>query len=302
MNERKHKKVIIGIGFAVLIAGLITSVVFNVLLALFPYNSYLQGMDEIYIMEAGILKNNLEFADGEELAISYDFENKDYDVLIEKYEIAEIAGEGSEFDKALRLMNEFAPRLTHYSYYDNHIEMNALDLLQYSLNNKKHGINCRSKAQILNEMCLALDIYSRKVWIMPNSGYDGDCHVVNEVWDTQRNKWIMLDITNNEYWVDENGTPLSILEIRAKGAMREFCTPVHAGDKLNNLQKLQSKNYADFLYIMKNMTYMEYCADYGVGESSKIYLLFPENLKTSYEFIISENSVTAAPYISGNPN
>ena len=109
-------------------------------------------------MEAGILRNNLEFADGEELTISYDFDNDDYDMLIEKYKIAEIAGEGSEFDRAVRLMDEFAPRLTHNSYYDNHIEMNALNLLQYSLNNKKQGINCRGKAQILNEMCLALDI------------------------------------------------------------------------------------------------------------------------------------------------
>ena len=46
---------------------------------------------------------------------------------------------------------------------------------------------------------LALGIYARKVWIMPNSGYDSDCHVVNEVWDSTLNKWVMLDITNNQY-------------------------------------------------------------------------------------------------------
>lgn len=298
MDKRNHKK-LIGIGFAILIAGLITSIVFNILFALFPYNSYLQDMDEIYIMEAGILRNNLEFADGKALTISYDFDGQDYGALIEKYKIDKIAGDGTEFDKALRLMNEFAHRLTHKSDFDNHIATNALDLLEYSLNNKKHGINCRGKAQILNEMCLALGIYSRKVWIMPNSGYDNDCHVVNEVWDSQRNKWIMLDITNNEYWVDENGTPLSILEIRTKGAKREFCTPVQTGDKLNNLQKLQNKYFGHFLYIMKNMTYMEYCADYGVGESSNIYLLFPKNLTTTYD-IISESTVISAPYTSSN--
>ena len=296
MNKLKLKKMLIWVGFGILIAGLITSIIFNILFALFPYQSYLQSTNEIYVMEAGILRNNLDFADGEELEISYEFDSQDYDVLIEKYNIDKIAGEGSEFERALNLMNEFAPRLTHNSYYDNHIAMNALDLLEYSLNNKKQGINCRSKAQILNEMCLALDIYSRKVWIMPNSGYDNDCHVVNEVWDTKINKWVMLDITNNEYWVDENGTPLSILEIRTKGAKREFCTPVRAGEKLNNLSKLQNKHFGDFLYIMKNMTYMEYCADYGVGESNNIYLLFPKNLTTSYEHIISENSVMNAPY------
>ena len=297
MRKLNRKQVLVGICFAVLIAGLIASIIFNILLALFPYQSYLQNASEIYIMEAGILRNNLEFADGEELKISYDFDCDDYGALVEKYHIDKIAGEGSEFDRALRLMDEFAPRLKHDSYYDNHIEINASALLEYSLNNRKHGINCRAKAQILNEMCLSLGIYARKVWIMPNSGYDIDCHVVNEVWDRQKSKWIMLDITNNEYWVDENGTPLSILEIRTKGAMREFCTPVRAGDKLNNLEKLQRRYYSDFLYIMKNMTYMEYCADYGANESSELYLLFPKNLTTSYEYFLSEKAVISAPII-----
>ena len=295
MRKTNMKKTIFYMSFAFLIAGLIISIIFNIYLAFFNLDSYLQSTDEIYIMEAGILRNNLEFADGVPLQISYDFHNEAYNLLIEKYKIDKIAGEGTEFEKALNLMNEFAPRLTHNSYYDNHVEMRASELLEYSLDNAKHGINCRSKAQIFNEFCLALGIYARKVWIMPNSGYDNDCHVVNEIWDPQRNKWIMFDITNNEYWVDENGTPLSILEIRTKGAMREFCTPVQKGDNLHHLQKLQRKHMGDFLYIMKNMTYMEYCADYGVGESDKIYLLFPNNLKTSYEDIISEDSIVCAP-------
>ena len=300
MNQPQSKKRFIWIGISLLTVGLVVSMIFNLLWILFPYQSYLQSTEQIYIMEAGILRNNLEFAEGEERTISYKFDCPDYAVLIETYQIDQIAGTGSEFDRTLRLMHEFAPRLTHNSYYDNHIEMNALDLLAYSLNNKKHGINCRGKAQILNELCLALGIYARKVWIMPNSGYDNDCHVVNEIWDSQRSKWIMLDITNDEYWVDENGTPLSILEIRELGATRTFCTPVQVGDRLDDLAKLQRNHYSDFLYIMKNMTYMEYCMEYGVGESDDLYLLFPKNLATAYEFILSECAVVCPPDGSGN--
>ena len=296
MAESNRKSNLIKIFVFLLAAALLISVVVNIYFLFFGFDSYLQQTDEIYIMEAGILRNNSEFADGETVEISYDFDNEAYFQLIEKYGIDKTAGEGSEFEKALRLMNEFAPRLTHESYFDSDIEISALDLLEYSLDNKSHGINCRCKAQILNEMCLALGIYSRKVWIMPNSGYDNDCHVVNEIWDPQRNKWIMLDITNNEYWVDEDGTPLSVLEIRTKGAMREFCTPVQSNDKLTNLQKLKEKYIGDFLYIMKNMVYTEYFINYTVGESELIYLLFPENLKTSYEYIISEESIISAPY------
>ena len=193
-------------------------------------------------------------------------------------------------------MDEYAPRLTHKSNYDNSVDMNALSLLKHSLDNESHGINCRNKAQILNEMCLALGIYSRKVWIMPNSIYDSDCHVVNEVWDTKLGKWVMLDITNNEYWVDENGTPLSVLEIRYKGAMQEFCTPVKPGDRLDDLEGLKEKYIGDFLYIMKNMVYMQYCHRFTVGESEVIYMLFPENLDTKYEMIISEESCERAPF------
>lgn len=260
------------------------------------YQSYLQMPEQIYVMEAGILRNNLYFRGGQDREFIYDFEHEEYPILVQRFGIDETAGEGTEFERALRLMNEYAPRLTHKSDYNNHVEMNALSLLEYSLDNEAHGINCRSKAQILNEMCLALGIYSRKVWIMPYSGYDNDCHVVNEVWDTQLGKWVMLDITNNEYWVDGNGTPLSVLEIREKGAMQEFCTPVRVGDSLGDLESLKEKYIGDFLYIMKNMTYMQYCLHYSVGEDEVRCLLFPGNMNTEYQvMLISRDSCERSP-------
>lgn len=165
--------------------------------------SYLQNPKEIYILEAGILKNNLITKDGSDISISYDYTSEALLVLKEKYKLEKIAGNGSNLDKALNVMNEFAPRLKHKSDYDNSITIEALPLLEYSLDNKKHGINCKNKAQILLEMLLSLGIPTRKAWIMPYSPYDIDCHVVNEIWDDKLAKWVMLDITNNEYWIDE---------------------------------------------------------------------------------------------------
>lgn len=291
MKNHKSRMLVI----CLLLLLLITSIGFNIYFVFFNGVSYLQNPEEIYIMEAGILNNNREFATGEDIDLTYDFNHEEYPVLIRDYQIDEIAGTGTELEQALNLMNEFAPRLQHDSYYDNHIEMNALALLEFSLDQKVHGINCRAKAQILNEMCLALGIYSRKLWIMPNSGYDNDCHVVNEIWDTSLNKWVMLDITNNQYWVDEEGTPLSVLEIRQKGALQEFCTPVEPGENQNDLNKLKQTHFSEFLYIMKNLAYMEYCDSYSVGEAEIKYLLFPKNLKTDYEYLISEDVVTRPP-------
>lgn len=282
---------------AVLVAGLLVSVGFNVYFGVcfMESESYLQSTEQIYIMEAGILRNNLEFKAGTDFELRYDFSHKNYEVLKSRYNIANVAKDGTEFERARRLMDEFASRLTHKSDYDNHVPVNALDLLEYSLDNKNQGINCRAKAQILNEMCLSLGIYARKVWIMPYSGYDGDCHVVNEVWDGSLGKWVMLDVTNNEYWVDENNAPLSVLEIRRKAALREFCTPVEVGDKTDDLQGLKEKHIGDFLYIVKNLTYLQYCTDYTSGESDNTYLLIPENMPSDYELLISEAAVSCPP-------
>ena len=295
-SGRNIKKIILIIVGIVLIAGLCASIGLNIYQGIFylKCDSYLQSTDEIYIMEAGIIQNNLEFHDGADYELQYDFSNENYEQLKNKYNLENTAKSGTEFEKALRLMNEYAPRLTHKSDYDNQISQSALYLLEYSLDDKNHGINCRAKAQILNEMCLSLGIFSRKVWIMPYSDYDSDCHVVNEVWDSSLNKWVMLDITNNMYWVDENNTPLSILEIREKVASREFCTPVEAGDT-NNLQRLKDKNLGNFLYIVKNMVWMRYCTEYKVGESNDYYALLPQNMPSEDKSLISKNSIERPP-------
>ena len=259
------------------------------------WDSYLQDTDEIYVMESGILKQNENYKAGEDIKIEYDFSNAEYRQLIDKYGIDKTAGEGSELERALRLMDEYSPRLKHMCNYDNHIEINAMSLLEYSLDNNEHGINCRCKAQILNEMCMALGIYSRKVWIMPYSEYDTDCHVVNEVWDSSLNKWVMLDITNNQYWVDENGTPLSITEIREKGANQEFCTPIQPGDTLTDVKALKQKYIAEYLYIMKNMVYICCCENQTVGEVDSRCCLYPEGSEQSKMLEISYEEYNRSP-------
>lgn len=296
-SKRNLKKIIVIVVGIILVVGLCVSIGFNIYQCgwYIKLDSFLQSTENIYVMQSGILRNNLEFRDGTDYDFRYDFSHENYQQLKNKYDLENTAQSGTEFERALRLMNEYAPRLTHKSDYDNRITQSSLELLEYSLDNKNQGINCRAKAQILNEMCLSLGIYSRKVWIMPYSRYDTDCHVVNEVWDSSLNKWVMLDITNNTYWVDENNAPLSILEIRSKLALREFCTPVEVGQNTDNLQKLKEKNIGNFLYIAKNMVYMEYCTEYTVGESEEIYMLMLQNMPTEYDLLISTSAIERSP-------
>ena len=74
--------------------------------------SYLQDPYQIYTMESGILKQNLPIRDGEDITITYEFNEPGFQNLLKKYSIEKTAGSGSSFHRAVRIMNEFSPRHT----------------------------------------------------------------------------------------------------------------------------------------------------------------------------------------------
>lgn len=202
---------------------------------------------------SGILFNNSEFETGNGEEIIYEFHCPEFEELRNKYNLVKIAGKGSDFIRAKRLLHYLAPRLTHSSWYDNHITCNALRLLEYSLDNPEHGINCLNKSKILVECCLALGIFARRVRILPYSPYDFDNHVVAEIYDRALEKWIMLDPTTDGYFIDEEKTPLSLPEMRRKFANGEFVTYVPSTASLKDIQKLREKHLSTNLYICKNL-------------------------------------------------
>lgn len=173
---------------------------------------------ELFDIYTGILFNSRSFAPGEQASITYAFDCPEYKELIAKYRIDEIAGAGSQFQRAERLLHWMSPRLRHRPDYDNHVPMNSLALLEYSLDRPENGINCRNKSVILTECCLALGITARRVYIMPYSPYDMDNHVVTEIFDRELSKWIMLDPSTDGVFRDEKGVPLSLLELRERFA------------------------------------------------------------------------------------
>ena len=213
-----------------------------------------QQMLDVY---SGILFQNQEFESGNSDEIVFDFECPEFEELRSKYDLVNIAGNGSDFVKAKRLLHYFSPRLTHSSWYDNHIECNALRLLEYSLDRPEQGINCLNKAKILVECCLSLGIYARRVRIMPFSPYDFDNHVVAEIYDGTLEKWIMLDPSTDGYFIDDTNTPLSLLEIRSKFAKAEFTTFVLSADSTKNIHKTREKHLVTNMYICKNLFYFQ---------------------------------------------
>ncbi|MBO5656955.1 MAG: transglutaminase family protein, partial [Agathobacter sp.] len=229
----------------------------------------------------GILFQNQEFEDGNTEEIIYEFDCPEFEELRNQYDLVRIAGKGSDYSRGKRLLHYLAPRLTHSSWYDNHIECNALRLLEYSLNNPEQGINCLNKAKILVECCLAVGIYARRVSIMPFSPYDFDNHVVTEIYDRELQKWIMLDPTTDGYFVDDRKTPLSLLEMRSKFANAEFITFVRSTESLKDLQKLREKHLETNLYICKNLFYfqVEQYSTFGVKDKFLCFVPLHYSLK-----------------------
>lgn len=231
-----------------------------------------QQMLDVY---CGTLFHNQEFESGNAEKIIYEFDCPEYEELRNKYDLVKIAGNGGDFVRAKRLLHNLAPRLTHSSWYDNHIECNALRLLEYSLDNPEQGINCLNKSKILVECCLALGIYARRVIIMPSSPYDFDNHVVAEIYDRTLEKWIMLDPTTDGYFIDEAKTPLSLLEMRSKFANAEFITFVLSTDSLKDVQKLRTKHLDTNMYICKNLFYFQVEQYSTFGEKDKFLQFIP---------------------------
>ncbi|MBQ2881133.1 MAG: hypothetical protein IJE40_02590 [Clostridia bacterium] len=222
---------------------------------------------------SGILFHNQEFEQGNMEKNIYEFDCPEYEELRNKYGLAEIAGKGGDFVRAKRILHYLAPRLTHSSWYDNHIECNALRLLEYSLDNPEQGINCLNKSKILVECCMSLGIFARRIRIMPFSPYDFDNHVVAEIYDRTLEKWIMLDPTADGYFIDEKKKPLSLLEMRSKFANADFVTFVLSTDSLKDIQKLRTKHIDINMYISKNLFYFQ-SEKYSTFGEKGIYLNF----------------------------
>lgn len=231
-----------------------------------------QHMLDVY---SGILFHHQQFEAGDASEIIYELDCPEFSRLRTRYDLDRIAGEGSDFCRGKRLLHYLAPRLTHSPWYDNHIPCNALCLLEYSLDNPEHGINCLNKAKILVECCLALGIFARRVRIMPFSPYDFDNHVVTEIYDRELEKWIMLDPSTDGYFIDEAKTPLSLLEMRSKFAKAEFITFVPSTDPLKNIQKLRGKYLQSNTYICKNLFYFQVEQFSTFGEKDRYLHIVP---------------------------
>jgi len=148
----------------------------------------------------------------------YDFTRQPmHDKLLDQYRLDEIVGQGTTVERALRLMDW----LTVHSCY-NGAEIRASykcqgkretsdRLLRYTHDGGfARAINCKHKAFVLVDLCLAAGIFAMPLSLM-NLPH---CHVVAHIWLDEEARWIMLDPSLNAYITDEEGRALHAIEIQ----------------------------------------------------------------------------------------
>lgn len=260
-------------------------------------NDNLNYLNNLYNAYTGILYNNptLCYGGGK---IIYEFDLPQLKELSSKYNIQNIALGNTEFEKGLSLMRYFAPRLKHNPFYDNTINCNSLDLLDFCFNTE-NGINCLNKSKILCEMLLSLNIKSRRVSIRPYSPYDMDNHVVCELFDTTFNKWIMLDMSTNSYFINKDFTPLSVKEIRNFMKNQLPVSVIFNNQSNISFDDLFIKNLQTNVYFAKNLFFFSYdeYSTFGIKGKSLFCLpehfdlkkYFSQNLKFRLDFALKNN-------------
>jgi len=135
-----------------------------------------------------------------------------HDKLCKRYGLTETAEQGTEFERALRVMQWFCAN-TYYNgmaFWSAMLPDNTPTILRYAYRKPfRRAINCRHKAVALADCLLAVGIDALPIGMIR----DGCSHVIVHVWLTQEQRWVMFDPSFDAYITDETGHVLNIIEI-----------------------------------------------------------------------------------------
>ena len=190
----------------------------NDLQSLRKEKKYLSLLDQVKDRQPlSVLKKSASYAkDNKKIEFIYQpKESMNLRMVRDYFKLDSVAGQGDELSKILNLMHFAHANIRHDGSNRAFAEMDAIDLYNYYKTTGK-GVNCRQLAISLCEMYLSMDIPARYVTCMPADSLDFECHVINTVWSSQLQKWLYIDPTFDAWVTDENGTLLSIAEVRER--------------------------------------------------------------------------------------
>lgn len=126
------------------------------------------------------------------------------------------SADSDTWTKALAIATFVASNIPHANQTVQPEEKNAIYLWEYTKITEP-AFNCRLHSIMMYDLLQSAGIEAAYITCMPQDKEDMDCHVVNQVWLPELQKWAMLDSDMGGNWAaNENGTPLSLQEIRER--------------------------------------------------------------------------------------
>lgn len=119
------------------------------------------------------------------------------------------------WEKSIAMARFVAANIPHGNQKVNPERLNAIDLWEYS-RNVELAFNCRLNGIMLFELLNSIGVEATYVTCMPWDSRWSDCHVVNQVWLPELEKWAMIDSDMRTYATDEDNVPLSLAELRER--------------------------------------------------------------------------------------
>ena len=203
-----------------------------------------------------VLRKSAPYAkDSVKLDVKFTYMPKDdyrLSVVRDYLKLDSVAGQGDELSKIINLLHFVHDEMPHDGNHRAFAEMDAIDLYNY-VKTTGEGVNCRQLAISLCEVYLSMGIPARYVTCMPADPNDGECHVINAVWSSQLQKWLWIDPTNDAWVMDENGTMLSIAEVRERMINDQPLVLCETAN-WNHRQKQTKEGYL-YGYMSKNLYY-----------------------------------------------
>lgn len=102
-----------------------------------------------------------EFNPGKRISLTYDFQHNFLNQIRRQYKLDEIAGYGTDFEKATNLLSWVSDPIYHNGSSDAY-DKNVLELLEYSYDRGiEHGLNCAMLSHVLSACLMSIHLYCR---------------------------------------------------------------------------------------------------------------------------------------------
>lgn len=133
----------------------------------------------------------------------------------EYFQLDTLYGEtASTWEKTLAIARFVATNIPHANQTIQPEKRNAIYLWEYTKNTEP-AFNCRLHSIMMFELLSSVGIPATNITCMPADSKDNDCHVVNQVWLPELEKWVMIDSDSGGFYAtDEEGNLLSLQEMR----------------------------------------------------------------------------------------